>query len=198
MEDTIPKVKEDVKNKYGKSFSYQIVGSAKRNLVVQKGESLWDVDYQFMFLAKVFQEADAPELKIIIKDSFKEHLGKKYSVKLSRSVITICLLSDVGSHAKKSFDVALLKNNETTGNKEILRGKSDDKNSDHYIKWEELSDSKESYEKRSLIKGIDKWKKLREIFLKKKCDNIEKSKDNQKETFSLYLESIIETLDAFK
>ena len=48
------------------------------------------------------------------------------------------------------------------------------------------------------LKGCAMWKKLREIFLKKKCDNIEKSKDDQKPTFSLYLESIKETLDKFQ
>ena len=39
MEDTLPKVQRDVKDKYTKSFQYMIVGSAKRNLVVQKGGS---------------------------------------------------------------------------------------------------------------------------------------------------------------
>lgn len=197
MEETIPKVKKDVKEEYGKGFNYQIVGSAKRNLVVQKGDSHWDVDYQFLFLANVFQETSAPELKIFVKDSFKKHLGEKYSIKLSTSVITICLLSDVGKHAIKSFDVALLKNNETTGNKEILRGKTNDNTSSNHIKWEELGGSKESYDNRAKIKGIEMWKTLREIFLEKKCENIDKSKDDQKETFSLYLESINETLDKF-
>ena len=39
LEDAFPKVRKDTKEKYGKSFSEKIVGSAKRNLVVKKGDS---------------------------------------------------------------------------------------------------------------------------------------------------------------
>ncbi len=197
MEETIPKVQTDVKEEYKKSFSYQVVGSTKRNLVVQKGQSLWDVDYQFMFLSKKFDSESAPELKIFIKDSFKTHLGNKYSVKLSTSVITICLRSDAGNHAIKSFDVALIKTNPKTEIKEILRGKTDDQKSADYIKWEEFSNTG-VYEKGTEIKGSDMWKTLREIFLNKKCENIDKNKDDQLATFSIFVESIKETLDKYE
>ena len=197
MEETIPKVKNDTNKEFGKSFNYQIVGSAKRNLVVQKGQSLWDVDYQLMFLSPVFNDVCPPKLKIFIAASFAKHLGKQYSVKLSRSVITICLRSDAGNHSIKSFDVALIKTNPETANKEILRGKTDDKTSTDYIKWEELKNSKGVYEKRTEIKGSDMWKTLREIFLKKKCINIVKNKDEQIPTYAIFLESIKETLDKY-
>ncbi len=61
----------------------------------------------------------------------------------------VCLTSDEGNHAIKSFDVALIKTNPKTEIKEILKGKTDDKTSTDYTKWEELKNSKGVYEKRT-------------------------------------------------
>ena len=199
MEDTLPKVQRDVKDKYTKSFQYMIVGSAKRNLVVQKGGSHWDVDYQLFFHSPKFHDEDAPELKIFVKKRFKHHLGEEYSVNLSTSVITICLKDDIGQHAIKSFDVALLKLNEQNEKTEILRGTTDDKKDiDNYIKWEILSEPPKAYNRRKEIRGPEMWKYLREIFISKKCIELDKAKDEQIPTFSIYAESIKETLEKFK
>ncbi|MGL6125392.1 MAG: hypothetical protein ACRC1F_02820 [Metamycoplasmataceae bacterium] len=194
IEEVIPKVKNDIKGEFGASFNHQIVGSARRNLVVQQGNGNWDVDYQFMFLSKEFNRADPWRLKKGVQDSFMKHLGEAYSVKMSTSVITICLLDQKGKNAKKSFDIALIKNNERTGNKEILRGKNFDKSSEEYIKWEELKKSKAQFEARHKIKGTEMWKEFRDKFLEKKSKNVVKNKDLQKPTFSIYLEAIDETL----
>ena len=193
MDETIIKIKKDLKQKYGKSCNSAIVGSTKRNLVVQKGDSHWDVDYQFIFLSPKYNDEDIInpyDLKEFIRNSFKQELGDEYSVKMSTSVITICL-KDKGNNAIKSFDIALIRKQDS----KILRGKSNVPSSLNFVKWEPLSTSNSIYEQRNEIKGSTMWTLFRKIFINKKCINMKKEKDNQKPTFSLYLETIKEVLD---
>ena len=195
MRKIFPKIQKKVKEKYGKSFSYMMVGSAKRNLVVQKGKDSWDIDYQIQLLSPKFDEINAGELKTYISEMFQKYMPE-YSSTMSTSVITIHPKHKDKQHPDVSFDIAIIKNNKKTGDKEILRGKKVDENSKDNIKWELLGDSKKLYEKRYKIKGSEKWKIFRNKFRKLKCDNIEKEKDKQIPTFSIYLISIKETLDA--
>ena len=189
INEIFPIVQKEVKEKYKKSFSYSMVGSAKRNLVVQLGESPWDVDYQILLQSPVFEEESAFEIKKFFRDSFQKHFGEEYSVKISTSVITICLEDSKGKHALKSYDVAILKSNLKTNKINVLKDKDKDTAS-----WEELS-SKEAdcWEKRKQIKGSKKWEKFRKIYLVKKGKNI--SKGNEKSSLSIYLEAVKETMD---
>ena len=192
MEDTNKKVRADLKEEYKRSCNSMLVGSAKRNLVVKKGKSHYDVDYQFLFTSPVYDDEDKIkpyDLKEFVRSKFEEHLGEDYSVKMSTSVITICLKADEGKHAIKSFDVALIRESDN----KILRGKSNNKSND-YVRWELLPKSR-YYERREEINGTKMWKDFRDIFKDKKCKNMDEEKDAQKPTFSLYLETIKETLD---
>ena len=196
FEIAIESVRKDLKSEYEKSCNSMLVGSARRNLVVQKGESHWDVDYQFLFTSPVYDDENKIkpyELKNFIKEEFQDILGEDYSVKMSKSVITICLKDDEGNHAIKSFDIALIRESDN----KILRGKNNDSSSKDYVRWEELPNPSSIYERRREIKGQDMWKKFREIFIKKKCENMDKEKEEQKPTYSLYVETIKETLESF-
>ena len=133
MVEAIIKVKKDLKQEYGESCDSMLVGSAKRNLVVQKGDSHWDVDYQFIFNSPEYSDENTIrpyDLKEFIKNSFKKKLGNKYSVRMSTSVITICLMEDRGKHAIKSFDIALIRKQDS----KILRGKCNDSSSSNFVK----------------------------------------------------------------
>ncbi|AHK22650.1 hypothetical protein X271_00550 [Candidatus Hepatoplasma crinochetorum Av] len=182
LEDTIPKIKEEIKAKYGKSFNHAIVGSARRNLVVQRKNGIYDVDYQLLLDSPIFNKIDTSELKLFVQKLFKKYLGYKYNVKLSTSVITI---SSRDQNNRKHFDIALIRTNKENM-KEILRGKESNN-----IRWELVKNSNNKIKE---IKGND-WNKLREVFLNKKCSNFENNYLNQKETLSIYFESIKETLD---
>lgn len=198
METAILKVKKDIEKIYKKDFESRLVGSSKMSLVVQRGNSHWDVDYQFFFHDELFNDTDPPKLKEDVKESLKKHLGEKYSVNLSTSVISAFLIDEKGKHAMKSFDIALIKTNPGTKNKEILKGTSLDKNdNDNFIKWIELSGSG-IYKKRREIKGKAMKDKLSKIFLSKKCNEMSLIEEERKPTFSLYIEAIKETLDYFK
>lgn len=79
MENGIKKVKLDIKEEYGKSCNSMLVGSAKRNLIVQKENDHWDVDYQFTFTSPKYKnekEIQPYELKEFIKERFKKILVK--------------------------------------------------------------------------------------------------------------------------
>lgn len=195
VEKAIKSTQKKLRAEFGKTFNFMIVGSAKRNLVVQKGNSHWDVDYQLWFHSPKYDEVDAKELKEYVKTNLGKELGNKYSVRLSTSVITICLMADDGKHAIKSFDLALIRQNPKNQEIQILRGKNLDTNSKEKIVWESLKSPSKFYKERKKIKGKEMWDTLREIFLNHKCENMEKDKDKQEPTFSLYLKSIKETLD---
>lgn len=184
-------VRKDIKEEYEKGVSISMVGSSKRNLVIQKGESSWDIDYQIMFNSNVFDDVDPTELKVFVKEKFEKHFGSNYSIKIDKSIIKICLIHVIDNHALKSFDVALIKNTKNDGNKKILR--TYNRKSD----WEDLQENKDWSINVKQIKGSDMWGKLREIFLRKKCDDLNKEEINRKDTVSIYLESVKETIDLF-
>ncbi|MGL5732508.1 MAG: hypothetical protein ACRCXE_00320 [Metamycoplasmataceae bacterium] len=201
IEEIIKKIIIDVKKEFGRGFNHQIVGSARRNLVVQIGESPWDVDYQFIFLSKVYNSDRSLELKDFIKRLFEYYLNDRknesWVVNLSSSVITINMIDQKGKHSLKTFDIALLRNHPKTGDIEILRGKcSDEKNDNYDIKWEFLKDTKDLLmnSARNRINSAKAEKELRIIFLNKKKENAKKSKEEAEETFSLYIDAIHKTL----
>lgn len=182
IEEAILEIKKATKENYKKSFNHMIVGSARRNLIIQRKDGKWDVDYQLKLDSPIFSEIDPKYIKTFIQNEFKKFLGNDYNVKLSTSVITLSSKKE----DNKSFDIALVRKNKDQ-ELEILRGKEKED-----FKWELIKNSKPNQIKE--IRGDD-WRVLRNIFLSKKCENYRLSENNKKETYSLLLESIKETLD---
>ena len=180
---------QDIKIKYKKGVNFQIVGSAKKNLVVRKGNSDWDIDFQLVLNSKCFNDLDPWKIKEQIFNFFKKRCGEEYTLNMSTSVIEI-RVKQKKEWCLSSFDIAIIREIPQKKQVDILRGKVGDKSSINACKWENVSDQ-EYYSKR---KDIINWVEFRRIFLKKKCENYDKGKD-KKETFSLYLESIKETID---
>lgn len=197
FEQAIVFVQKQIKKKYKKSFHCMMVGSAKKNLVVTRGNSYYDVDYQCFLSSPAFNKVDAAQLKIFIKDTFVKYFDKNWSVKLSTSVITIIKFDNNGKNLQKSFDVALIKKNPKTKKQEILKGKTGDKKNNAYIKWEELKFSNKILKREKEIEGSKMWKIFHKIFLSKKCQEMMKDKNDQKPTYSIYYETIKETLEYF-
>jgi len=184
---------QDIKDEYKKGCNFKVVGSAKRNLVVVKGDSPWDIDFHIILNNKVFNNICACEIKFFIFNSFKDKLDdQKYSVNMSTSVIEINLLENYKS-GLSSFDIAVTLIRTSINKLELARGKVEDKGSPDYVNWGLVEGSENSYYFRE--SEIKNRKTFKDIFLEKKCENFDKKEEDKKETIAIFIESIKETLD---
>ena len=200
MNDLIPKVRNEFKKNFGFSFNFMMVGSAKRRLVVVKGESKWDIDYQIVLNSFKVEKEDCIKIKSFLIKSFEKHLDKKnYSINNSNSVITIILKDPEYGNVKKSFDIAIIKNIHGEEKRQILRRKSNNPKDENRIRWEDLRHETSTLKRKKEIKGSEMWKILREIYKEKKCKQYSLKKNNKeiKDSESLFAESIKETLEKF-
>jgi len=152
----------------------------QKKLVVQKGNSDWDIDFQIILLSNVFSKVKAGELKPKILSFFQERLDKgEYSSGMSNSGIKINIFPREESGSASS-DVATIRFENNDENKiEILRGKVNDEKSKDNFRWEIVTD-REYYSKRKEIKD---WVKFKEIFIDKKCENFNKIENKKKKLF---------------
>jgi len=118
---------QDIKDEYKKGCNFKVVGSSKRNLVVVKGDSPWDIDFHIILNNKVFDNICACEIKFFIFNSFKGKLDdQKYSINMSTSVIEINLLKNYES-GLSSFDIAITLIRTESKELELAIGKVNDK-----------------------------------------------------------------------
>jgi len=169
----------DIKEKHGKGANFQIVGSAKKNLVVRKGLSHWDIDFQIVLVSHIFFEISPADMKNNIFNFFKARLtDPKYSLKMTDPGIKINM-TPPEENKLESFDIATMRHSNNETKLEILRGITNDKNSPKKFRWEE-SANKEYYSRRKEIKD---WDEFRKIFLNKKCENYDKLENQKKKLF---------------
>lgn len=191
MINILNNIVRDHKKEFGKGLNYGIVGSVKRNLVFQRGDSPWDIDFQINVNKNLLEEelGNSHKVRMWFFDKFKNY-ALDYKVENSTSVITIRKITDDGV-VVSSFDVALISREQD----KVMVLKFN-KISHEFI-WNELGNNSEGYSKYKEIKGSDMWDTLRGIYLDKKCENFDLSKDEQKSSSSLLLESINETLQKY-
>lgn len=170
------------------NFNVGIVGSGKRNLVLKKGDSLYDVDFQ-LYLSNDEAESDyrddvLSKLRELSDDTWvfenKSSViaGRQYETKEKNNQIS-------------SFDIALIK------------GKHDEpKMRSQWIKkekrfvWNETKDSATIFERRKSIVGNEMWTYLRGQY--KDMREEQWDSEDKKPSYSLYVESINNTYEHFK
>lgn len=187
FDEMIAKMRKEVKEN-GITFTYLLVGSAKRNLVVRHHNKGFDCDYQ-VFIQKNKKGLNPKEIKKIFMDLFNKYSPSEFSnCEDSTSAITIKKKDTDNSKIEFSYDVVILKKSE--GNTEIIRRKKDN------YTWNELGEGYENYpENAQQVKGSDAWQKLRDIYLEKKENQMNGFKGYiEKKSFQLFQESINETL----
>jgi hypothetical protein len=167
------------------SFYFRLIGSAKRNLVIEKHNKGFDFDYQIIFYQSIvcLNSEELKKLKKRFRDAFDDFFacrGYKNGDD-STSAITIKKLEDNQIH--HSYDVTLMSYNSNNvlcimkyyDNHKTIMGFNEMKNSPMY---------NEKYKK---IKGTTKWAELREKYLKKQKDH-----NGEKKSFSLLMEVVNE------
>ena len=169
-------------------YYYRLVGSAKRNLVIEHHNKGFDLDYQIIFYESI-QPKSSKEL-IEIKNRFRNifnefFVNKGYNyADDSTSAITIKYPDD--SKIINSYDVVLL-SPENDGF-HVFKYQNEEKTIMSLVKVKNSLSFQNNYKK---IKGNDMWSLLREKYKYKKNNNTE-----QKKSFSLLIESVNETLES--
>lgn len=183
--EAFDKIRDDHKEEFGKGVNGNIVGSARRNMIFQKGDSDWDIDFQIKINVELLENklGNTQNIKKWFIDKFKNYLPEYY-VSDSTSVITLNLeLSN--DDGFKSYDIAILSTHPETKNTQILKHVKKD---DRYI-WNELKDSREIFSEWKNIKNGD-WTILKEFYKSKKCENFDLSEEQKTPSSEILMSSI--------
>lgn len=188
FEDILFYVRKDAKSE-GITFTCNLVGSAKRNLVVRHPTKGIDCDYQ-LFLQSNKNDLDAEEIKDVFRKSFDKHRPQGFSCcEDSTSALTMKMKDTKHSRIVCSFDIVIMRNiNETP---EIIR-----KNTNGEYVWNKLRFMSNFQERFSLISEIEMWDELRERYYKKKIRQM--NGENDKKSFQLLNEAVNEVLQIFQ
>lgn len=175
----------------GISFTYMLVGSAKRNLVIRHHNKGFDCDYQIM-ITRNKKNLCACKIKHLFMDELNKFVTKDgyTTCKNSTSSITIKKIGENG--ISMSFDaVILIKENNLL---KILRYNKDSLTEDKYkYGFETLPDMKEFSNNLMKIKGQQLWNKLRDLYYQKKMIELTENKTGKK-SFQILHEAVNEIL----
>ena len=189
LEEIINRVHEYMRKEHKTTFQHRLIGSGKRHLItrVKNGNSGFDFDYNLIVAAPIDFKWKPKILKLQFMNAFEKALqGTKYShPKDSTSAITIKVVDKKNSKILHSCDFAIIyydENVESNGYYCLKNLKSQNRYAFEYRNLSYNIDGKLD----EILCYSDGWEVIKEEYLKLKCSN----KDENKRSFSLYLEAI--------
>ena len=191
FEEVFREIQKELKKKNGLTFSFALVGSAKRNLVVRHHNKGFDCDYQ-LYLQRNKQELSAEEIKKLLIKKFDEKMPNEFDYcEDSTSSITIKKKITKQSKIEFSYDIVIMDLYEDASN--ILR-----KNGSGQYVWNQLPDFTSFEDDYRQIGGADMWEDLRQCYYDKKiAKNNGSPKYKDKKSFQLLHQAVKETLSRF-
>ena len=191
FEEVFREIQKELKKKNGLTFSFALVGSAKRNLVVRHHNKGFDCDYQ-LYLQRNKQELSAGEIKKLLIKKFDEKMPNEFDYcEDSTSSITIKKKITKQSKIEFSYDIIIMDLYEDASY--ILR-----KNGSGQYVWNQLPDFTSFKDDYRQIEGADMWKDLRQCYYDKKiAKNNGSPKYKDKKSFQLLHQAVKETLSRF-
>ena len=191
FEEVFREIQKELKKKNGLTFSFALVGSAKRNLVVRHHNKGFDCDYQ-LYLQRNKQELSAEEIKKLLIKKFDEKMPSEFDYcEDSTSSITIKKKITKQSKIEFSYDIVIMDLYEDASY--ILR-----KNGSGQYVWNQLPDFTSFEDDYRQIGGADMWEDLRQCYYDKKiAKNNGSPKYKDKKSFQLLHQAVKETLSRF-
>lgn len=167
------------------SFYFRLIGSAKRNLVIEKPNKGFDFDYQIIFYQSIIghKSHELIELKERFRDAFDDFFAAKgyKNGEDSKSAITIKKLEN--NYIHHSYDITLMSYN--SNNVLCIMKYFDSEKT--VMGFNEMKKSSMYNEKYKKIKGSKKWAELRDRYLEK-----QEKHNGEKKSFSLLMEAVNE------
>ena len=191
FEEVFREIQKELKKKNGLTFSFALVGSAKRNLVVRHHNKGFDCDYQ-LYLQRNKQELSAEEIKKLLIKKFDEKMPNEFDYcEDSTSSITIKKKITKQSKIEFSYDIVIMDLYEDASY--ILR-----KNGSGQYVWNQLPDFTSFEDDYRQIEGADMWENLRQCYYDKRiAKNNGSPKYKDKKSFQLLHQAVKETLSRF-
>ena len=191
FEEVFREIQKELKKKNGLTFSFALVGSAKRNLVVRHHNKGFDCDYQ-LYLQRNKQKLSAEEIKKLLIKKFDEKMPNEFDCcEDSTSSITIKKKITKQSKIEFSYDIVIMDLYEDASY--ILR-----KNGSGQYVWNQLPDFTSFEDDYRQIEGADMWEDLRQCYYDKKiAKNNGSPKYKDKKSFQLLHQAVKETLSRF-
>ena len=191
FEEVFREIQKELKKKNGLTFSFALVGSAKRNLVVRHHNKGFDCDYQ-LYLQRNKQELSAEKIKKLLIKKFDEKMPSEFDYcEDSTSSITIKKKITQQSKIEFSYDIVIMDLYEDASY--ILR-----KNGSGQYVWNQLPDFTSFEDDYRQIEGADMWENLRQCYYDKRiAKNNGSPKYKDKKSFQLLHQAVKETLSRF-
>ena len=191
FEEVFREIQKELKKKNGLTFSFALVGSAKRNLVVRHHNKGFDCDYQ-LYLQRNKQELSAEKIKKLLIKKFDEKMPSEFDYcEDSTSSITIKKKITQQSKIEFSYDIVIMDLYEDASY--ILR-----KNGSGQYVWNQLPDFTSFEDDYRQIEGADMWEDLRQCYYDKRiAKNNGSPKYKDKKSFQLLHQAVKETLSRF-
>ena len=179
-------IRTKVKEK-GITFTYRLVGSAKRNLVIRHHNKGFDCDYQ-IFIQRNNNNLSPKDIKLFFKSVIDDVCVADgfEACENSTSSLTIKMVDKSQSKVRVGYDVVILQ--ETDEGLKILRCQNKGTKKELFV-FELLPDMTNMSAKLAKIKGKNQWNKLRELYYNKKINY-----NGEKKSFQLLNEAINEVL----
>lgn len=182
--DTFRKVQKEIK-KEGLTFSFNLVGSAKRNMVVNYPDKPFDCDYQ-LFLQKNKKELSEKQIKEKLINLFNKFLPNNF-VPCEDS--TTAITTRCNDKIPFGYDIVIIDANQYTP--QIIRRKNQN------YTWNKLPHEKGYPDNLSQIEGPEMWAELRERYIDKKDKQYHNKYPADKKSFQILNEAINDTLSFF-
>ena len=167
FKNIIDSIRRDIRNE-GITFTYTLIGSAKRNLVLRHHNKGYDCDYKIT-IQKNINKVKEKELKQMFMDAFNKvivPMGYNHCED-STQAITMKKVVKKESKIEKGYDVIITK--DLDDGTHILRNDKNKRgNVYHYV---QMKDTQNFYNNYAQIKGSKMWEDLREKYKKKREDN---------------------------
>lgn len=193
----INKVQREIRREYKITFSYNLIGSGSRNMVVRRCDSdYFDLDYQIV-IQKIPDNFDwdkqCKEIKDIFRSAFNKYKpqGFKDCKDRSQSLRTKNLNEEFG------YDI-IITCFDVSNNFYILFNKKNTNNANNRdYEWAIRKDMNKYRERLDLVNGVEMWDHLRKIYLKKRHKHMN-DEEPKKHSYQLLNEAVVETLNYFK
>lgn len=187
FDEMLSSVRKDVKRE-GITFTCNLVGSAKRNLVVCHPTKGIDCDYQ-LILQSNKNGLNESEIKRLFRLSFDWHRPTGFSpCEDSTSALTMRKKDAKHSKILYSFDIVILQ--DMNGVPKIIRRTSEGE----YV-WNQLRSMADFQQRFSMISNSDMWDELRRRYYNKKVKQMNGETD--KKSFQLLNETVNEVISLF-
>ncbi len=191
FKNIIDSIRRDIRNE-GITFTYTLIGSAKRNLVLRHHNKGYDCDYKIT-IQKNINNVKEKELKQMFMDAFNKvivPMGYNHCED-STQAITMKKVVEKESKIEKGYDVIITK--DLDDGTHILRNDKNKRgNVYHYV---QMKDTQNFYYNYAQIKGNKMWEDLREKYKKKREDNENLPEEKQKKGFQLLSDTVNELIN---